>query len=95
MTSTRVQLELARTLSVQPSDLEARKDPYIMQDPTLRASRDQIDKGKLMPIVPEMRAIWDAMRPNYQSVLNGELSPDEGARRMQQRAETMIKRMRE
>jgi len=95
MTSTRVQLELARSLSVQPSDLEARKDPYIMQDATLRASRDQIDKGRLMPIVPEMRAIWDAMRPNYQSVLNGELSPDEAARRMQQRAETMIKRMRE
>ena len=27
------------------------------------ASREQIDKGRLMPIVPEMRAIWDAMRP--------------------------------
>lgn len=95
MTSTEVQLELARSLSVQPSDLEARKDPYIMQDATLRASRDQIDKGRLMPIVPEMRAIWDAMRPNYQSVINGELTPEEAAARMQQRAVTMIKRMRE
>ena len=66
-----------------------------MNDETLRASRDQIDKGRLMPIVPEMRAIWDAMRPAYQSVMNGELAPVEAARQMQQRAVTMIERMRE
>jgi maltose-binding protein MalE len=95
MTSREVQLQLAKNLSVQPSDLEARSDPEIMKDETIRASRDQIDKGRLMPIVPEMRAIWDAMRPNYQSVLNGELTPEEAAARMQVRAVTMIERMRE
>ena len=95
MTSREVQLELARNLSVQPSDLEARSDPEILKDETIRASRDQINKGRLMPIVPEMRAIWDAMRPNYQSVLNGELTPEEAASRMQLRAVTMIERMRE
>ena len=39
-----------------------------------------------MPIVPEMRAIWDAMRPFYQSVMNGELEPAEAAAAMQERA---------
>ncbi len=95
MTSRQVQLGLARTLSVQPSDLIARSDPDILSDPTLRASRDQIEKGRLMPIVPEMRAIWDAMRPSYQSVINGELTPDKAAARMQEKAATMIERMRE
>jgi arabinogalactan oligomer / maltooligosaccharide transport system substrate-binding protein/arabinogalactan oligomer / maltooligosaccharide transport system permease protein len=95
MTSREVQLGLAKTLSVQPADLVARADPEILADPTLRASRDQIDKGRLMPIVPEMRAIWDAMRPNYQSVINGELTPEEAASRMQDRAALMIERMRE
>jgi len=95
LTSEAVQVELARTLSVQPSDLAARRHPSIQNDPTLKASQAQIDKGRLMPIVPEMRAIWDTMRPEYQSVMNGEATGAEAAKRMQMRAETMIERMRE
>ena len=55
----------------------------------------QIAKGRKMPIVPEMRAVWDAMRPSYQSVMNGELSPEDAARAIQVKATTMIERMRE
>jgi maltose-binding protein MalE len=95
LTSYEVQCELARRLSVLPSDLEARKLPELSSDPVMLASTDQIAKGRLMPIVPEMRAIWDSMRPGYQSVMNGEMSPQEAARFMQDRAETMIERMRE
>lgn len=95
LTSYEVQCELARRLSVLPSDLEARRLPELTTDPVMLASTDQIAKGRLMPIVPEMRAIWDAMRPGFQSVMNGELTPAEAARAMQQRAATMIERMRE
>jgi len=95
LTSTEVQEELARKLSVLPSDLEARKLPELRTDPVMLASTEQIAKGRLMPIVPEMRAIWDAMRPDFQSVLSGEETPVDAARAMQQRAVTMIERMRE
>ncbi len=95
LTSYEVQTELARKMSVLPSDLEARKLPEFDTDPVMIASRDQIDKGRLMPIIPEMRAIWDAMRPGYQDVMNGAKTPAEAARFMQDRAVTSIERMRE
>lgn len=95
LTSREVQEELALKLSVLPSDLEARQLPALQTDPVMLASTEQIAKGRLMPIVPEMRAIWDTMRPGYQSVMNGEMAPADAARRMQERAVTMIERMRE
>ena len=95
LTSYEVQTELARTMSVLPSDLEARKLPEFDTDPVMIASRDQIDKGRLMPIIPEMRAIWDAMRPGYQDVMNGAKTPAAAAEYMQDRAVTTIERMRE
>lgn len=95
LTGTEVQTALARGLSVMPGDKAAARNPDIQNDPALVASRTQIEKGRLMPIVPEMRAIWDAMRPAYQSVMNGELAPADAARQMQDRAATMVERMRE
>jgi len=45
--------------------------------------------------VPEMRAIWDAMRPQYQSVMAGTKSPADAARDMQALAERKIAEMNE
>jgi maltose-binding protein MalE len=95
LTSPAVQADLARELAVLPGDLEVRADPELVADPLLAASRRQIDHGRLMPIVAEMRAIWDAMRPAYQSCLNGNLSPEDAAREMQERAVRLIAEMRE
>jgi maltose-binding protein MalE len=95
LTSAEVQKNLAKGLGVMPGDIAAGRDPEIIDDPLQVASRDQIAKGRLMPIVPEMRAIWDAMRPFYQTVMNGEMDSRDAARRMQERAATSIERMRE
>ncbi|MFO7653496.1 MAG: extracellular solute-binding protein [Candidatus Krumholzibacteriia bacterium] len=95
LTSTQVQIDLALALGTLPADLAARADPRVADDALQQASRRQIEKGRLMPVVPEMRAIWDAMRPYYQGVLSGKLEPAEAARRMQERAEREIERMRE
>jgi len=95
LTGPEVQADLARELAVLPADMAVRRRTDLLDDPLLAASREQLDKGRLMPIVPEMRAVWDAMRPAYQSCLNGELTPEAAARRMQRRAVTMIARMRE
>jgi len=48
-----------------------------------------------MPIVPELRAIWDSMRPHYQMVLNGRKSAEDAARDMQLLAERKIIEMLE
>jgi maltose-binding protein MalE len=95
MTGAEVQTALAKGLGVQPGDKTAAADPAIVNDPLQVASRAQIEKGRLMPVVPEMRAIWDAMRPFYQSVMNGEQAPEAAARAMQARAVEMVEVMRE
>jgi len=76
------------------------------QAPTVTAAMDleEVKKNELtqssistikyttpMPIVAEMRAIWDAMRPNLEAVLNGQMTPKEAAAKMQEDAEIGIK----
>jgi maltose-binding protein MalE len=39
-----------------------------------------------MPVVPEMRILWDTMRPGLQNVMNGVQSPAEAAKEMQERS---------
>jgi len=95
LTGPEAQADLARAMGVLPADLVVRERPELVADELMAASRSQIDKGRLMPIVPEMRAIWDVMRPSYQSVLNGELSADEAPGVMQAQALSAIAEMRE
>jgi maltose-binding protein MalE len=95
LTSADVQADLARELAVLPGDLEVRQDPALVADPLLAASRRQVEKGRIMPIVTEMRAIWDAMRPAYQACRAGDATPAEAARQMQERAERLIAEMRQ
>ena len=95
LTSADVQRDLARELAVLPGDLQVRQDPALVADPLLAASRRQVEKGRIMPIVTEMRAIWDAMRPAYQACLAGDATPAEAARQMQERAERLIAEMRQ
>jgi len=88
------ELEFTYAISEIPSRLEARTDSLFVHDPILKASQDQISVGRPMPINTEMRVIWDAMRPAYQSVLNGQLTPEQAAKQMQEVAEQKIKEMR-
>jgi maltose-binding protein MalE len=55
----------------------------------------QITCGRPLPVVPELRAIWDAMRPSYQAVLAGTKTAEAAAREMQQMALRRIKEMNE
>ncbi len=94
LTRPKNELEFTRALREIPSRLEARADSLFLHDPILKASQDQITVGRPMPINTEMRAIWDAMRPAYQSVLNGQLTAEQAAKQMQKVAEQKIKEMR-
>jgi len=79
LTSAQAQFEYATRLATIPTRLEVRQRPEIAEDPIIMTSIEQVSRGKAMPISPQMRAIWDAMRPAYQNVLGGSMSPEEGA----------------
>ncbi|MBV9009767.1 MAG: extracellular solute-binding protein [Verrucomicrobia bacterium] len=90
LTSDEVQRKMAAELSTSPVSLAAIDSPEVRQNPTLIASMAQIEHGRAMPIVPQMRAIWEAMRGPYQLLMNGAITPQEAARRMQREAEKNI-----
>jgi arabinogalactan oligomer/maltooligosaccharide transport system permease protein len=86
LTSEKITARFATELGILPSVRAAYDLPAIKNDALLQASLDQWKVGRRMPVVPEMRAIWDAMRPEMQSVMNGSKSPQDAARDMQKDA---------
>jgi maltose-binding protein MalE len=93
LTSESVQENLAAALGVIPSRTRAGERSEA-KHPLIAPSRAQILKGRAMPVVPEMRAIWDVMRPEFQAVLGGAKAPGEAAASMQENALTKIAEMR-
>jgi len=90
-----VQLQTARALKTMPTRIEALASPFVQGDEILRNSAIQIKQGRTMPVAPELRAIWDSMRPGYQAVLGGALTPESAAEAMQQLALAKIREMNE
>lgn len=95
LTSPAAQLRDAVALGLLPSHREAWDDPALRADPTLVASQEAIALGRRMPVVPEMRVIWDAMRPGMQQVMNGSRTPVQASREMQRAAEEQIRAMKQ
>ncbi len=77
-----------------PSLAEAAADPAITADPILKGSFDQMAVGRPMPVVPEMRCAWDAMRPNQEAVMGDKAKPADAAAKMQIAAEDCIKKLK-
>lgn len=93
MTSMPVQREFMQRLKTLPSLKKLMSDPYLQSDPTLAASARQVQQSRPMPIIAEMRAVWDAMRPPYQSLLAGELTAQQAASKMQSESVRSIRLM--
>ena len=89
------QLETANALNTAPTSLILKQHPDIIANQILMNSLLQIERGRAMPVVPEMRAIWDAMRPSYQAVMGGNISPEQAAQDMQVLAERKIRDMKD
>ena len=90
LTSAAVQEEMSVKLSTTPVDRQVLESPAIRSNPALAASMQQIEHGRPMPIMPQMRAIWEGMRGPYQLVMNGAITAEEAAKRMQREAEKNI-----
>jgi maltose-binding protein MalE len=89
------QLEITEQLNTMPTKKVLYDYPQVRGNEILKNSQLQIERGKTMPVVPELRAIWDAMRPNYQAVLNGVKKADQAAKDMQDLAIKKIMEMNE
>jgi len=90
-----VQREFVAGTGIIPSSLAVRADSSFITRPHVAESLSQFEVGRAMPTVPELRAVWDAMRASYQSVLGGYLTPEAAAAKMQRDAEQKIQEMNE
>jgi maltose-binding protein MalE len=90
LTGASVQTEMSLKLATTPVDQQVLNLPEVRSNPVLSASLQQIEHGRSMPIMPQMRAIWEGMRGPYQLVMNGAITAKEAAKRMQREAEKNI-----
>ena len=95
LTSADVQLYFTQRINSQPSAIAALNNHKVKNNILLQKSAEIIAVGRPMPIIPEMRAIWDALREQYQAVLGGTISPKIAARRAQENSVKQIKIMNE
>jgi arabinogalactan oligomer/maltooligosaccharide transport system permease protein len=94
LTSADVSARFGVELGILPSVEAAYQRPEIRDNEILLASLEQWKVGRRMPVVPEMRVIWDAMRPNMQAMMNGSKTPEAAARDMQAEAVRKIESMK-
>ncbi len=95
LTRSALQLKFAAVSGAIPSRVDAFKSPEVTENPIISASLNQLLVGRIMPPVTEMRWIWDAMRPSYQGIFTGRVTPEVAAREMQALALKLIKENRE
>ncbi|MFZ5516119.1 MAG: extracellular solute-binding protein [Candidatus Zhuqueibacterota bacterium] len=95
LTSDSMQLTFSRAMGTVPSRKAAFSDTLITRNQIVQSSIDQMQVARVMPVVTELRWIWDAMRPSYQSIFTGGMNPKQAAEAMQALAEKLIKENRE
>ena len=95
LTSSKIQLYFTERLNTQPSSIVALSDSRVINNILLQKSSEIIEVGRPMPIIPEMRAIWDALREQYQAVLGGTIEPEMAAKRSQENSVKQISIMNE
>jgi arabinogalactan oligomer/maltooligosaccharide transport system substrate-binding protein len=94
VTSYENQVGMVKELKRLPGLKKALEDPAITSDPILKGSSEQMAKGTPMPTVIEMRANWDAMKPEQNKVLAGSETPAAAAKNMQAAAEAGVKALK-
>ena len=95
LTSSEVELRFTKVSGSIPSRNDAFLNPQVRDNPLVSASLNQLIVGKVLPPVTEMRWIWDAMRPSYQGIFTGRITPQQAAKKMQALALKLIKENRE
>ena len=89
-----VQEKMTKETQRLPAIKELDGSAVIAGDPTLKSLDQAMANGQPMPMEVEMRAIWDAMRPQLQAVMANRAQPKDAAALMQKDAVTKIKEMK-
>ena len=90
LTGAEVQTAMAERLATIPTLRAVRASDAVRDNSLLQASISAAEKGRAMPIAPQMRQVWDGMTGPYQLVMNGAVTPEEGARLMQENVQKLI-----
>ncbi len=90
LTSAQVQLKFAREFKIIPSRIAEMNSSELRKEELFVNAVDQMMVGKPMPVMTEMRWIWDAMRPAYQGIFTKQITPEQAAAEMQHLAEKLI-----
>lgn len=93
MSSKSSQLALSDAHGKLPTNTDVLKTDKYKTDPIYSIQTEQFKKCLPMPIIPQMRAIWDAMRPVQQDMFSGKVSPNDAPAQMQKKAEDGIKNL--
>jgi maltose-binding protein MalE len=94
LTLPETELEFTKLTGAIPSRKEAFASAVVSENRITQSSIYQMEVGRPMPVVTELRWIWDAMRPSYQAIFTGNMTPEEAARAMQEQAEKLIRENR-
>ena len=78
-------------LGKMPSNRRVAESDSIQQDPLLAGAAAQLEKARGKPAALQFRCFWDSVFASQDKVLDGTLSPDEAARKMQEDADRCIK----
>ncbi len=91
MSSAESQLRAFDSHGEMPTHKSAMSNSKVVEDPFIQGQKEQLVHCLPMPVVTEMRAIWDAIRPVQQKVFAGLITPEEAPELMQERALVGIK----
>jgi arabinogalactan oligomer/maltooligosaccharide transport system permease protein len=95
LTSEKTQLLFTERVAILPSRLSLRESPSVLNNPLLQVSSDIMTLGTPMPVVPEIRGVWDSLRIQYQKILAGSITPEVAAKNAQAMANSQINNMNE
>lgn len=90
MTGKKVQLAINSTTKQLPTLKVAAADPAFLSDPLISGQKAQLEKAVPMPIIVQMRAVWDAVKPVQHGLFTGKIKPEDAPVQMQRRAEEGI-----
>lgn len=90
LTGLEMQREMAMQLATIPVISQILEDPEVLANPILASSKFQAEVGIPMPTLPQLRQVWDGMRGPYQLIMNGAVTPEQGAQRMQRDVQKRI-----
>jgi arabinogalactan oligomer/maltooligosaccharide transport system permease protein len=95
LTSAPSELVFAEKLGILPSLMDSRGSDSVTKNELLKSSADMMEISKPLPIAPEIRAVWDSLRTEYQKLLANSITPQQAAQSSQILAETQIREMNE